>query len=77
MGFPPEVTTLREKVRNWGRWGDDDQIGTMNLVTDEVVKPRGRHEIQDRAAVLLGDAARPGRAADRGTSGREQPASCR
>lgn len=38
MGFPPEVTALREKVRNWGRWGDDDQIGTLNLVTDEVVK---------------------------------------
>lgn len=22
-------------ARNWGRWGDDDELGTLNLVTDE------------------------------------------
>jgi hypothetical protein len=21
---------------NWGRWGDDDELGTLNLITDEV-----------------------------------------
>ncbi|TMK60789.1 MAG: cyclase family protein [Actinobacteria bacterium] len=26
------------QVRNWGRWGDDDQIGTLNYLTDGVVK---------------------------------------
>ena len=38
MPFPPEVMELREKVRNWGRWGDDDEIGTLNLITDAAVK---------------------------------------
>jgi kynurenine formamidase len=26
---------IGEKVRNWGRWGDDDQIGTLNFITPE------------------------------------------
>ena len=46
MGFPPEVTALREKVRNWGRWGDGDQLGTLNLITDAVVK-RAAAEVRD------------------------------
>ncbi|HEV7535508.1 MAG TPA: cyclase family protein, partial [Acidimicrobiia bacterium] len=25
-------------VRNWGRWGDADEIGTLNLITDEKVR---------------------------------------
>jgi kynurenine formamidase len=34
---PPEwFTELAAKVNNWGRWGDDDELGTINLVTDEV-----------------------------------------
>jgi kynurenine formamidase len=36
--MPPEVKELAAKVRNWGRWGDDDEIGTLNLITDDVVK---------------------------------------
>jgi len=27
---------LAAKVSNWGRWGDDDQVGTVNLVTPQV-----------------------------------------
>jgi kynurenine formamidase len=23
-----------KKIRNWGRWGDDDQIGTLNYITE-------------------------------------------
>jgi kynurenine formamidase len=38
MAMPPEVKELAAKVRNWGRWGDDDEIGTLNLITDDVVK---------------------------------------
>ncbi len=30
-----EYKTYRERFTNWGRWGDDDQLGTLNLVTDE------------------------------------------
>jgi kynurenine formamidase len=26
---------LGERVRNWGRWGPDDELGTLNLITAE------------------------------------------
>ena len=35
----PESERFQEiagRVRNWGRWGDDDEIGTLNLITPEV-----------------------------------------
>jgi kynurenine formamidase len=38
VALPEEFHAIARKVRNWGRWGDDDEIGTMNLVTDEVVR---------------------------------------
>jgi kynurenine formamidase len=28
------VRELGSELGNWGRWGDDDQIGTMNLITE-------------------------------------------
>ncbi|RMH68808.1 MAG: cyclase family protein [Actinomyces sp.] len=37
MGWSDEFYAVRDEVRNWGRWGDDDRLGTLNLVTDEVV----------------------------------------
>lgn len=27
-----------KKFRNWGRWGPDDEIGTLNFITPEVVR---------------------------------------
>jgi len=33
-----KVRALARKVSNWGRWGADDEIGTLNLVTPEVVR---------------------------------------
>ena len=36
MGLPTEFTDLAAAVRNWGRWGPDDELGTINLVTPEV-----------------------------------------
>ena len=38
MPIPEEFRALAEKVNNWGRWGPDDEIGTLNLITDHVVK---------------------------------------
>ena len=26
-----------ERFSNWGRWGDDDQLGTLNFITRERV----------------------------------------
>ncbi|MHB8576719.1 MAG: cyclase family protein, partial [Dehalococcoidia bacterium] len=28
---------VAEKVRNWGRWGKDDQLGTLNFITAEKI----------------------------------------
>jgi len=32
------VRAIAKKVSNWGRWGDDDERGTLNLITPEVLK---------------------------------------
>ena len=34
--MPSEFEELARKVNNWGRWGDDE-IGTLNLITEQVV----------------------------------------
>ncbi|MGW7069973.1 cyclase family protein [Streptomyces sp. NPDC054855] len=36
--LPPEFFDIAKRVNNWGRWGVDDEIGTLNLITDEVVR---------------------------------------
>ena len=38
MAYPEWFHRLAKKVNNWGRWGDDDEIGTINLITPEVRK---------------------------------------
>lgn len=30
----------------WSVWGSDDQLGTVNLLTEEVVKQAAKEEIQ-------------------------------
>ncbi|MFN8052461.1 MAG: cyclase family protein [Acidimicrobiales bacterium] len=35
MALSEEVRELASKVSNWGRWGDDDQLGCGNLLTPE------------------------------------------
>src|SRR5210317_2230384 len=29
-----EFDVLMNEISNWGRWGDDDELGTLNLITD-------------------------------------------
>ena len=39
MTREPDIEMVREmalKYRNWGRWGADDQLGSLNFVTDEM-----------------------------------------
>ena len=38
MPYPQIVLDVAARVRNWGRWGADDEIGTLNFLTDEVVR---------------------------------------
>ena len=32
------VREAARKYRNWGTWGADDELGTLNYVTPEVVR---------------------------------------
>jgi len=34
-----EFDEIFEAVKNWGRWGDDDELGTLNYITQ---RPCGR-----------------------------------
>ncbi|MGW2394824.1 cyclase family protein [Streptomyces lydicamycinicus] len=38
MPLPQEFHDIAKRVNNWGRWGADDEIGTLNLVTRQVVR---------------------------------------
>ncbi|CAM5596300.1 cyclase [Streptomyces spiroverticillatus] len=42
MSLPAEFHDIAKRVNNWGRWGADDEIGTLNLITDEVVREAAR-----------------------------------
>ncbi len=37
MSFDDKFHETSRRVRNWGRWGDDDRLGTLNLITDAAV----------------------------------------
>lgn len=30
-----EFDSWMQEISNWGRWGDDDELGTLNLITDQ------------------------------------------
>ena len=38
MPLSADLAQLAARVSNWGRWGGDDQRGTLNLITPEVVR---------------------------------------
>nr|WP_145485942.1 MULTISPECIES: cyclase family protein [Streptomyces] len=38
MTLPQEFHEIAGRVNNWGHWGAADEIGTLNLITDEVVR---------------------------------------
>ncbi|WP_267245555.1 cyclase family protein [Streptomyces sp. PR69] len=38
MSLPPAFHDIAKRVNNWGRWGESDEIGTLNLVTDAKVR---------------------------------------
>ena len=38
MSLPAAFHDIAKRVNNWGRWGSDDEMGTLNLITDEVVR---------------------------------------
>jgi len=38
MSLPAELRALGAEVSNWGRWGPDDELGTLNLIDDAAVQ---------------------------------------
>jgi kynurenine formamidase len=50
---PPVFADMAARVRNWGRWGADDEIGTLNLVDDEA-RRRGAAAVTAGKAFALG-----------------------
>jgi kynurenine formamidase len=36
--LPDQVQALAEQVSNWGRWGADDELGTLNLIDAAAVR---------------------------------------
>ncbi|QNP72050.1 cyclase family protein [Streptomyces roseirectus] len=52
MALPEEFHEIAKSVNNWGRWGADDEIGTLNLITGDVVR-RAAAEVRDGRRIPL------------------------
>ena len=52
MPLPDEFHELAARVRNWGRWGPDDELGTLNLI-DAAARRRGAGCVRDGRALSL------------------------
>ncbi len=69
MPLPGELGELAAQVRNWGRWGDDDELGCANLLDDEATR-RGTAAVRsgrrvDLAVDLRADGVQVGQPARR------------
>lgn len=52
MPLPDWFTSLAAELRQWGRWGDDDRIGTLNLI-DGAARRRAAACVHDGRALSL------------------------
>lgn len=41
-GGAGRIAAAAERYRNWGRWGPDDEVGTLNFITPEMVVAASR-----------------------------------
>ena len=48
-----DIEAMRDRVKNWGRWGDDDEIGTLNFVTEAEIMA-ARDTIRKGKVISLG-----------------------
>lgn len=51
--LPDGFAEIADRVRTWGRWGDEDERGMLNLVDGEATR-RGVASVQDGHAIPLG-----------------------
>lgn len=52
MALPDWFTELAASLRQWGRWGPDDRLGTLNLIDGDAVR-RGAAEVRDGRQLSL------------------------
>jgi len=55
MSFNAFFHEVATEVRNWGRWGDDDRIGTLNLITPAAIAAAAASVEHGRAIPLAID----------------------
>jgi kynurenine formamidase len=53
VAVPAPFAEVAGRVRNWGRWGADDQIGTLNLI-DEAARRRAAQAVTSGKSFALG-----------------------
>ena len=53
MGVPEKFGAIAARVNNWGRWGPEDELGTLNLITEEVRK-RAAKSVESGKTFALG-----------------------
>lgn len=51
--IPSSFTDLARRVSNWGRWGEHDQLGTLNFI-DDAARLRGVRSVRDGRPFALG-----------------------
>jgi kynurenine formamidase len=51
--IPSSFSELAARISNWGRWGPDDQLGTLNLI-DDAARLRGVAAVEQGNAFALG-----------------------
>ena len=72
MPLSAELVELADKVRNWGRWGDDDERGTANLIDADAIR-RGAAAVRAGQAISLVMPLGPGSPQAGGAPGRFNP----
>jgi hypothetical protein len=53
VAAPAPFAEVADRIRNWGRWGPDDQIGTLNLI-DRDARMRAAGAVTSGKAFTLG-----------------------
>lgn len=53
MAVPERFAEIAARVRNWGRWGPDDELGTLNLIDDDA-RRRAAASVRTGRAFALG-----------------------
>src|SRR5580693_2323132 len=53
MSVPAAFSEVADRVRNWGRWGPEDELGTLNFIDDDA-RRRAATAVESGRAFALG-----------------------